>query len=369
MLGNYIATHLIDVAALLLLGCLIANDNVLAQNRKGPFYLSIALTILITLAETGTVIADGNTDLRRVYMICNMVGFALAPIIPIVLTSIFDVNTALASKVFMLPSFLNVTASVLSPWLGLVFYVDASSHYTRGPWFLVFVLAYTLNLGVLLLSTAKIGDTHHYPIKAKISALSLFVVLGTSMQIIMPQVYSAWHSVTLALLLYYLILSHFDGSFDVLTRLHNRAAFEKTVETLDERKPYSVVVMDINDFKDKNDTYGHDFGDVVLKTIASAMKKSFDDTCTCYRIGGDEFYIICRIADRGKLEAQLRSLIANLEEERKRDPRMPTISYGYGVFDGGAGTAFQEVLKQADEHMYRFKKMQKGTERGPRNDD
>jgi len=156
------------------------------------------------------------------------------------------------------------------------------------------------------------------------------------------------------------LLSEFDGSLDVLTRLHNRAAFEKTVNKLDGRKPYSVVVMDINNFKEINDAYGHDFGDAVLKKVASIIMKSFDNLCTCYRVGGDEFYIIYRAADPVKLEQQLKTMTSNLGKERKNDGRLPTVAYGYSINEGGKAVDFQEKLKEADSQMYYYKKKQKG---------
>ncbi|MDD4457570.1 MAG: GGDEF domain-containing protein, partial [Syntrophotalea acetylenica] len=214
---------------------------------------------------------------------------------------------------------------------------------------------------ILLISTIKTGQKYHYPIKAKITALSFFAVAGTSIQLIFPSIYASWHCVTLSLLLYYLLLSEFDGSFDTLTRLHNRAAFEKMVIKLDSRNPYSVIVMDINNFKEINDTYGHDFGDSVLKKVAAVISKSFETHSTCYRISGDEFYVISRETDPEKLVHQLKRMTNNLEIERQNDGRLPTVAYGYSIFKGGKGIGFQEVLKEADDQMYYYKKIPKGT--------
>lgn len=322
------------------------------------------LIVLIIVAEGGTIIAgDGNADLRFLNVFCNVFGFALTPVIPIVLVSILDVKILQNYKLLMLPSILNMFVTALSPWPGFIFYVDANNHYERGNLFYVFVIAYIINLFILLISTIKTGHKHHYPIKTKITALSLFVVVGTSIQLIFPYVYASWHCVTLSLLLYYLLLSEFDGSFDTLTGLHNRAAFEKAANKLDGEKPYSVIVMDINNFKDINDAYGHDFGDAVLKKVASIIWESFDTRCVCYRIGGDEFYIISSETDPIKLEYQLKSMTNNLGKERQNDDRLPTVAYGYSIFKGGKGIGFKEVLNEADEQMYHFKKIQKNMQK------
>ncbi len=360
MLRNYIATYLIDVAALIFLYCLIYSNNILDKNRKRPFYLGIVLTVFIIFLEAGTIIADGNADLRFLNILCNVFGFALAPMIPIILIVIFDVKILQTNKLLMLPLVLNTLVAALSPWFGFVFYVDANNHYQRGDSFFVFVAAYIVNLIILLISTVRTGHKYRYTIKAKIIALSLFAVAGTSIQLVWPSIHVSWHSATLSLLLYYLLLSEFDRSFDPLTGLQNRAAYEKMANKLNGRKPYSVVVIDINDFKEINDTYGHEFGDTVLKKIAAVISKSFDERCTCYRVGGDEFYIINSAADTVKLEHQLKSMTNNLEKERQNESRLPTVAYGYGIFKSEKTIGFQQVLKEADKQMYYFKKIQKG---------
>lgn len=357
---SYIATHLIDVAALAFLCCLTHSNNILDSKRKGPFYIGIVLTVLIILSEFGTIIAkDGNADFRFLNIICNVFGFALTPVIPIILIAIFDLNILMTKKMLMLPLILNMIATALSPWLGFVFYVDAYNHYERGNFFFVFVAAYIINFIILIFITVRAAEKHHYTIKLKIITFFLFSIAGTSIQLIFPSVFSSWHSVTLSLLLYYLLLSEFDGSFDALTRLPNRAAYEITAKKLDGRKPYSIVVMDINNFKEVNDRYGHGFGDAVLKKVATVITKSFNALCTCYRVGGDEFNIISSVTDLNILKNQLKSMTNNLEKERQNDCRLPTIAYGYSIFKGGKGIDFQEVLKEADDQMYSFKKKQK----------
>jgi hypothetical protein len=234
MLENYLATHLIDVVALIFLCSLIYSNNILNDKRKGPFWLGTILTIIIILSQVGTMIAlDGNADMRFLNIICNVLGFALTPMIPIVLIAIIDVKILRVAKMLLLPSIINIFAAALSPWLGIIFYVDANNHYTRGNGFIIFMAAYAINLMILIISTVIMGEKHNYQIRSKITILSVFVIVGTSIQIIIPSIYSTWHCVTLTLLIYYQLLTEFDGSFDALTKLHNRAAFDNMANKLD----------------------------------------------------------------------------------------------------------------------------------------
>lgn len=193
----------------------------------------------------------------------------------------------------------------------------------------------------------------------KLVVLSLFTVTGTSIQLLYPSVYSSWHCVTLALLLFFLLMSEFDSSFDTLTGLYNRAAFDKATKQMEESRAFSIIALDINDFKNVNDTYGHDYGDIVIKKVAAIIQKSFPDHYTCYRFGGDEFIIISDETDQDKLESYLRAMTDNLTEERKEGSPIPTISYGYSIFRGEEKLDFFKIFKEADDQMYYFKKIQK----------
>lgn len=355
----YITTYSIDIIALFFLCVLLHRSNMLNNNRKKPFLLGIVLTVIIILSEAGTILAaDGSTGLRDLNICCNVVGFALAPIIPFALSAIFDSTILQTHKLLLLPTLLNIIVAILSPVFKLVFYVDINNHYERGNSFFIFVVVYITNLLFLVVSTFHKGKIYNYPIKVKIIILSLFTVAGTSIQLVFPDVYSSWHCVTLALLLYFLLLSEFDSSFDTLTGIYNRAAFEKAAKQMTGRKAFSVMVIDVNDFKSINDTYGHDYGDIVLKTVAAIIRKSLDNHYTCYRVGGDEFYIICKEAKQERIEYQLRIMTNVFAEERENNSYLPTIAYGYSIFRGGS-LNIQKMLKQADEQMYCFKKLQK----------
>lgn len=363
MIKTYIATSVIDIIALLFLSRLLHNNNILDNRRKKPFLYGIVLTILVILAEAWTILfGGGSTELRSLNIFFNVIGFALTPIIPIILIAIFDIKTLQKHVLLLLPTLLNIVAAVLSPLYGLLFTVDVNNHYERGNIFLVFVIVYIINILFLVIITLCTSKKYLYPIKGKILSLSLFTVAGTGIQLLVPSVYSSWHCVTLSLFLYYLLLSEFDGSFDTLTGLYNRAAFEKDLKQFESRKMFSVIVMDINDFKKINDTCGHKYGDTVLEKVAAIIRESFDNLCSCYRIGGDEFCVICRDANYEKLEHQLGRMTENLSEERQNDSCLPTVAYGYSIFESDKTPYFQNIFKEADDQMYYFKKLQKNGE-------
>ena len=312
-----IATHFIDIVALFYLLALLRNGTMLNKYRKKPFIFGIVLAIIIIISEAGTILTDvGRPGLRNLNIFCNLLGFALAPIIPIALIAIFDNSVLKTYKLVLLPSLVNLVAVVLSPWFRLIFYVDVNNRYLRGNYFFIFVAVYIVNILFLLISTLHIIKKYQYPNIWQMIALSFFTVVGTSIQLLNPSIYSSCHSITLSLFLYFLLMSEFDNSFDTLTGLYNRAIFDKAAKLMTSQKALSVIVLDINDFKCINDTYGHDYGDAVIKAVATIIRESFDKHCTCYRIGGDEFSVISTNTDQEKIEYQLRCMINALAEKR-----------------------------------------------------
>lgn len=358
-MANTIAISLINIIALVILSRMINGNNVIVNRRKKPFALGIALTIVVILAEIGTIVADdGGSSWRSLNILSNVLGFMFTPLIPVVFLAIFDIKMIQTRLFLLLPAFLNGIAAILSPIFGLLFSVDANNQYTRGNLFFLFVTVYMMHLLYLIVITLRHVRRHLYSIQWNLFGLIIFVVFGTFIQLIFPYVHTSWHIVTLSLFIYYILLSEYDGRFDSLTGLYNRSAFEKDIRFMKKRKQYTVIVMDLNDFKCINDTYGHEHGDTVLKKIATIIKESFDTECNSYRIGGDEFYVLYKCSDPEKIDRRLKDMTRRLAEERKHDNSLPTIAYGSSMSKTDIPD-IQIMLKEADSEMYLYKQKQK----------
>lgn len=356
----YIATYTIDIAALFCLIWFVYSSTALKIWRKRPFLIGIILILIVILSEAGTVFAnDGSFNLRGLNVMCNVLGFSLSPLIPIAITLIFYEKILKRHKFILVPTLINIVATVLSPFFGIIFYVDENNHYFRGDHFFIFITVYIINFLFLVISTLDVSKKHNYPIMYKLLALSFFTLVGTSIQLVYPSAYSSWHCVILALLLYFILMSEFDSSFDTLTGLYNRAAFDKAAKQMAGKQAFFVIVIDINDFKIVNDTYGHGYGDTVIKAVAEIIRKTFNKHYTCYRIGGDEFAIIGSETDRKKIEYLLKNMTDNLTKMREDGKALPTVSYGYSISHKEEKLDFQNNFKEADDQMYHYKKNHK----------
>lgn len=152
---------------------------------------------------------------------------------------------------------------------------------------------------------------------------------------------------------------------DANTGIGNSAAFKLKMESLEvTRTNYSyigIIQFDVNNLKIINDTKGHEAGDLLIKTAADIIDRSFGTIGTCYRVGGDEFVAITTYnhAPMACEDAILR--FESLIEQFNRNPTKPfelRIAYGVAYYQNTENRyiTLKEIHKIADERMYNKKK-------------
>lgn len=150
---------------------------------------------------------------------------------------------------------------------------------------------------------------------------------------------------------------------DLLTELPNRRHGMRQLRELwkeseDLGTDLSCIVIDADGFKEVNDTYGHDAGDVVLKRLARELRQSVRTDDVVCRMGGDEFLIICPCTSlRGAMHVaeQTRSNVAALIVEAGEGSWHGSISVGVAVNSDGIAS-IDELLKAADDGVYKAKR-------------
>jgi len=154
---------------------------------------------------------------------------------------------------------------------------------------------------------------------------------------------------------------------DGLTGLANRKAFMERLATdlarLDGRHPCGVVMLDIDHFKGINDSYGHPFGDKVLRGVARVIGKGVRKGDTAGRYGGEEFVLYLHMADTERAREgaeRFRSMIRKIRFEHEGKEITVTASFGVACAPHH-GNGVEELLKHADEALYLSK--QRGRDR------
>ena len=156
---------------------------------------------------------------------------------------------------------------------------------------------------------------------------------------------------------------YYQANFDVLTGLPNRHYFKKhlelQLELIDLEIEYlTLMVLDIDNLKYVNDTFGHEFGDVLIKNIAHRLEAVCGHDCIVSRFVGDEFIIIPPLssdADDARRRAELIRAAMNDVFTVKGTEIMTTASIGVVVYPED-GECVESLLKNAEAAMYQAKK-------------
>jgi diguanylate cyclase (GGDEF)-like protein len=158
---------------------------------------------------------------------------------------------------------------------------------------------------------------------------------------------------------------------DVLTGLPNRALFNDRLDhgfAQAKRHGWSLAVMflDLDRFKNINDTYGHDIGDSVLRTVAQRLKDSTRGDDTVSRLGGDEFlYLLAEIRDEKSVAAIAQKIIKAIQAPFEVTVRGVDTTLSVGASIGISifprhGTTVDTLIISADMAMYQAKRRKSG---------
>lgn len=155
------------------------------------------------------------------------------------------------------------------------------------------------------------------------------------------------------------------ANIDALTKVRNKRAYDIKVKQLNESThPYGILMIDLNELKDINDTYGHEKGDISLITLCQIICSVFKHA-PVYRIGGDEFIVILESNDYDQREALIQSM-SDAFAQHTRDDSIPpwervSAAIGFAEYDPMQTESVDQVLQRADAAMYENKRAMKNT--------
>ena len=159
-----------------------------------------------------------------------------------------------------------------------------------------------------------------------------------------------------------------ERDYDLLTGLYNRRAFYRFAGRLfdrpDKMKHAAVVMMDLDNLKRTNDTFGHEWGDRYIHEAAVCFLRNIPDGTLCARVSGDEFNILfCGYDSREAVQRAIDRLVSGLENSHFNlpDGQATRIHVSGGIaWYPEDGTELMELIKCADFAMYQMKRNEKG---------
>lgn len=257
----------------------------------------------------------------------------------------------------------NAILVMVSQFTGWLYYIDSNNIYHRGPLFWLPVLTI---FGLLLSAFALILFNKKRIEKRYYSALLLFGIPPAVSMILQVAFYGTsliLNSVVISLLIVFLNIQYRSLYTDYLTGINNRSKLEnylkEKINTSKENKTFAAIMLDLDNFKQINDTFGHDVGDAALETFTKLLKSSLRTNDFIARYGGDEFYIILEgVSNERTLESTVQRIrdCINRHNNSRRSPFKLNFSVGYAVYDVNSRMNAEEFQKHLDKLMYENKR-------------
>ncbi len=238
-----------------------------------------------------------------------------------------------------------VVVSVVSIFTGVVFSIDENNIFHRGPLgSMPFVLVglYSVLLIYLLIKHSNKRMMEIVPI--------IFLAFALGSGLVLPFIFQGEFANIFCIIIAIALFSYFEFSVlqltkkDSMTGLLNRHAYYSDISS-DPKSITAIISIDMNGLKRINDNEGHAAGDEAIVTLASCFAKSIKSKQSGYRIGGDEFLIICWKTSEEE--------VLDVVEHIRKNVSQTKYSCSIGnSFNTSRDKSIDKMAKESDEMMY-----------------
>lgn len=367
-----------NIIGLIILSIILLNMK--ANKRKiqfdGKLYLVIILSTLVIMILNiimGCLNGKSGYLIRETYIIVAAIYFILNPI-PYMAWALYTDFYIHKSKrrfkkitpIFAIPAIISIILCILSIFNKGVFFIDENNLYQRGNLFwLNVILYYSYFVSTyiqIIVQRKNINKKDYY----SLLTFPILPTLAGILQIVDMSKPFIWLAVSISILIIYLNIQNQEIYEDYLTGLYNRRKLDiylkNVIRELEEGEFIFVIMIDVNDFKHINDTYGHIEGDNALKHMANILTESFRTEDFISRYAGDEFIVITKLQDENSKEEIISRLRRKVEKfnETNQTHYDINISLGYDIYNPELKIKPNDFIRHIDKLMYKDKERIKG---------
>lgn len=252
---------------------------------------------------------------------------------------------AQSTKLVYVPLIVNGVMCTVSVFVPVVFWFTEDNHFNRGP---LGYLPYAVAAFYLLYLFTQLVRCYGHQLREdflvilymQVTAMACFII-----PLLWADQFFHWFGTTIAanLFIYYVFILHQYTKRDALTGLLNRQSYYADIEKRG-RNVTALIALDMNGLKALNDHHGHIAGDKALAAIGSAMLAHAKTNRRMYRIGGDEFAVLCFHMAEPEVRALTEQLAAGIEQTGS------TCSIGYSYT--AQPRSIDDLYKEADAMLY-----------------
>lgn len=350
----YTAVIALTVASMVIMQAAVAYNVTLEEERKRATRQMFWVITITSLCEWAGVMMDG-LSVRHIPMhwAVKIVELSLTPCIGLLCgRSLSRESGSKLEKTARGLVVVNAVMEVCSIFTKGIFYVDAANVYHHGPYYGIYT---AFCIGTILFFFVRGLQTfkkYQHSGGILIWMVTVFLTAGIVVQSLNSQIKITWLTVAISAVMLYKFYGDVTQQVDGLTELINRWGYENYLSHFQGRG--AIIFLDVDRFKEINDTYGHAAGDHCLLTIANCLRAVFGPYGKCFRVGGDEFCVVLE-----EKQNEVGTLLAALSEKMKacraEDPQLPYVSAGYVVFDTREKN-INDAVTEADAQMYQAKR-------------
>lgn len=349
----YTAVILIAGLTLIITVSDIRTNRLITREDKRAALIACLTITLPMLAEWVSILLDGApAELRSVHVTAKLLELILAPAIGVAVA--FAYGDAKHPELALTLVAAHAVFQCLALGFEWVFRVDAENGWQRQELFLIYALVFVLSVAYAFSSVVIGGKAYQIGVDAMLVLTLLLVTAGVWFMLVFPDIRITYLCIALSNLLLYIRHYKIMLQVDAVTGLLNRRCYDVNITDMGSRSV--IVLLDIDQFKRVNDTYGHSVGDLCLRSVAQELTAVYGRYGLCYRIGGDEFCVVLHDGLE-KLPMLNQLFLARIQRLRERDSRMSGVSMGYAYYDAAASN-IRDVIQEADTMLYRNKTRQ-----------
>jgi len=257
---------------------------------------------------------------------------------------------------------LSLVLIIMNYYTDFLFYLDENNIYHRGPFFYHTMFTYfslfLLTVVIIIYNRKKIRTGHFI-------AMMFFVIpiiITSLLAIFIYGIAISWVGTTLAIFIIYLFIQRQRLGTDYLTNLYNRRELNEYLQNhMQGRRSnerFGIIMIDINQFKRINDSWGHAAGDEVLIAHSKILRSSFRSGEFISRYGGDEFIVVMQATSIDDVTAAVNRFINSINQfnAMNTNPWELSVSIGYDFYDPATSELnIDELLSHVDKLMYKAK--------------
>ena len=331
----------------------------------------IALEMLWTLMEYGAI-GEGTAFLGWAvnsvfFIVSGIVGVEWVLFSELVQKSKLYMDKRLR-RLCIIPVVVIAVFAVTAYWNHWLFYIDENGIYHRGSvYFIQIICSYIMPLLSTVKAFIRSFNAREYTQRREFRALGMVIIMPFVtfvIQMLLPGTPAQCVGLTIGAMSVFIFMKDSQISTDPLTGLNNRYRMDMYLQSKLEdyvpgKKRLFLMMMDVDEFKSINDTYGHIVGDEAIKHVSQAVKTVGRNTNVFIgRYGGDEFTIICEAASEEELIKISGSINSILSEKSKDLPYSLSLSIGIAEYSEDMKSA-QAFIAAADQRLYEAKNAKK----------